>query len=46
VWLLDRTDSPWYPSATLYRQAQFARWEPVFDKLTRDLGELAASRRQ
>ncbi|CAD6521566.1 hypothetical protein ACFQ3P_09550 [Paraburkholderia sabiae] len=46
VWLLDRTDSPWYPSATLYRQAQFAQWEPVFDKLTRDLGELAASRRQ
>lgn len=20
-WLMDRTDSPWYPTATLYRQA-------------------------
>jgi hypothetical protein len=43
VWLLDRTDSPWYPSATLYRQAQFAQWEPVFDTLTRDLASLADS---
>ncbi|MEM5364926.1 tetratricopeptide repeat protein [Paraburkholderia azotifigens] len=46
VWLLDRTDSPWYPGATLYRQAQFAQWEPVFDRLTRDLGALAASHLQ
>lgn len=45
VWLLDRTDSPWYPSASLYRQAQFAQWEPVFDKLTRDLAALADSHR-
>ncbi|GJH35389.1 hypothetical protein CBA19CS91_21550 [Paraburkholderia hospita] len=44
VWLLDRTDSPWYPSATLYRQSQFAQWEPVFDKLTRELATLADSR--
>ncbi|SOE59602.1 hypothetical protein SAMN05446935_1543 [Burkholderia sp. YR290] len=44
VWLLDRTDSPWYPSASLYRQPQFAQWEPVFDKLTRDLAALADSR--
>ena len=43
VWLLDRTDSPWYPSASLYRQPQFAQWEPVFDKLTRDLAALADS---
>ncbi|MDR6383001.1 Flp pilus assembly protein TadD [Paraburkholderia caribensis] len=44
VWLLDRTDSPWYPSASLYRQPQFAQWEPVFDNLTRDLAALADSR--
>ena len=37
VWQLERTDSPWYPTATLYRQKQFAQWEPVFDDLTRDL---------
>ncbi|MEI5997279.1 tetratricopeptide repeat protein [Paraburkholderia bengalensis] len=43
VWLLNRTDSPWYPNATLYRQPRFAAWEPVFETLTRDLAALAAS---
>jgi hypothetical protein len=41
VWLLDRTDSPWYPNATLYRQKTFAQWEPVFDTLSADLAALA-----
>ncbi|SAK95863.1 tetratricopeptide repeat protein [Caballeronia ptereochthonis] len=44
VWLLDRTDSPWYPTATLYRQTRFAEWEPVFDKLRADLAALANER--
>jgi len=26
-WLLDRTDSPWYPTATLFRQSAVADWE-------------------
>ena len=42
VWQLERTDSPWYPTATLYRQKHFAQWEPVFEDLTRDLSALAA----
>jgi ADP-heptose:LPS heptosyltransferase len=42
VWLLERTDSPWYPSATLYRQPQFGEWEPVLANVTRDLQALAA----
>jgi hypothetical protein len=46
VWLLDRTDSPWYPSATLYRQPRFGEWEPVLDAVTRDLQALAAQRRR
>jgi hypothetical protein len=25
-WLLSRSDSPWYPTVTLYRQAQLADW--------------------
>jgi len=41
VWLLDRADSPWYPSATLYRQPQFGQWEPVLEAVTRDLATLA-----
>jgi tetratricopeptide (TPR) repeat protein len=28
-WLMDRSDSPWYPSAGLFRQSAERRWEPV-----------------
>jgi tetratricopeptide (TPR) repeat protein len=28
-WLMDRGDSPWYPSARLFRQSAECRWEPV-----------------
>lgn len=42
VWLLDRPDSPWYPSATLYRQPQFGQWDPVLEAVARDLSTLAA----
>jgi ADP-heptose:LPS heptosyltransferase len=41
VWQLERTDSPWYPSATLYRQKHFAQWALVLEELTRDLSALA-----
>jgi len=36
-WLLDRTDSPWYPSATLYRQPTRGDWTSVFQRVGRDL---------
>jgi tetratricopeptide (TPR) repeat protein len=29
-WLLDRSDSPWYPSMRLFRQETDGDWEPVF----------------
>ncbi|RQR38589.1 tetratricopeptide repeat protein [Burkholderia sp. Bp9142] len=41
-WLLERTDSPWYPTATLYRQPTFGAWAPVMEALGRDLRGLAA----
>jgi tetratricopeptide (TPR) repeat protein len=28
-WLLERSDSPWYPSARLFRQGPDRQWEPV-----------------
>lgn len=28
-WLRGRSDSPWYPTARLFRQSQPQRWEPV-----------------
>jgi tetratricopeptide (TPR) repeat protein len=32
-WLLDREDSPWYPSARLFRQPRFGDWDSVIDQL-------------
>jgi tetratricopeptide (TPR) repeat protein len=42
VWMLERADSPWYPSLTLYRQQQYADWSAVLRKLRADLLELFA----
>jgi tetratricopeptide (TPR) repeat protein len=43
VWQLERTDSPWYPTARLYRQKNFGQWEPVMSDVARDLALLAAT---
>lgn len=32
-WLLDRDDSPWYPSARLFRQPTMGNWKPVLEKI-------------
>jgi Tfp pilus assembly protein PilF len=39
-WMLGRTDSPWYPTMTLYRQEVRDDWSSVFRALTNDLGKL------
>ena len=36
-WMLDRTDCPWYPNMTLYRQKDFGDWDHVFEIMNRDL---------
>jgi ADP-heptose:LPS heptosyltransferase len=36
-WMLDRKDSPWYPSVTLYRQQKIDDWVPVFNQMQMDL---------
>ncbi len=36
-WLLDRKDSPWYPSVKIYRQSAIGDWDSVFDKVKLDL---------
>jgi tetratricopeptide (TPR) repeat protein len=41
-WLLNRPDSPWYPSATLYRQPKPGAWEAVINQVRSDLREQAA----
>ncbi len=45
-WMLDRPDSPWYPTARLFRQRQLGYWEEVFAQMTDELRRLLALRRQ
>jgi FkbM family methyltransferase len=41
-WLLEREDSPWYPTMRLFRQSRRADWSDVIDRLTQALTERAA----
>ena len=34
-WLLDRCDSPWYPTTRLFRQKHPGNWETVIDECRR-----------
>jgi tetratricopeptide (TPR) repeat protein len=34
---LDREDSPWYPSARLFRHPDFGDWKSVIDRMGREL---------
>jgi hypothetical protein len=36
-WMLDRSDSPWYPTLRLFRQSQPGQWQPVFDAVAESL---------
>lgn len=42
-WLLEREDSPWYPSVRLYRQAARGDWAGVAARVTADLRRLVGS---
>jgi len=36
-WMLDRNDTPWYPTVQIYRQSKHGDWESVIHRLVRDL---------
>ena len=36
-WLRERADSPWYPTARLFRQPQFGDWDSVVDALVKEV---------
>jgi tetratricopeptide (TPR) repeat protein len=42
-WLLDRDDSPWYPSMRLFRQKQPGQWPEVFERITHELRNKVAA---
>jgi hypothetical protein len=44
-WLLDRTDSPWYPTMRLFRQTEFFDWPGVFERIASELQREADSYR-
>ena len=44
-WLLDRSDSPWYPSLRLFRQAVSGDWTGVFAEMAAALATELATRR-
>jgi ADP-heptose:LPS heptosyltransferase len=37
-WLLDRGDSPWYPTVRLFRQDTTRDYAPVVDRIRAELG--------
>jgi tetratricopeptide (TPR) repeat protein len=44
-WLLDRTDSPWYPTMRLFRQKSRKDWAEVVDRIAQALDALRKERR-
>jgi len=44
-WLLDRGDSPWYPTARLFRQAKRGDWGAVVDEACGELKKMVVDRK-
>jgi len=45
-WLLDRDDSPWYPTARLFRQSATRDYAEVLDRVRDELAALVAEKRR
>jgi tetratricopeptide (TPR) repeat protein len=43
-WLVDRDDSPWYPTMRLFRQETEGDWSGVFERMATALAEIARQR--
>ena len=40
-WMLNRDDSPWYPTMRVFRQTAAAQWGPVFESIAKAARELS-----
>jgi hypothetical protein len=43
-WLLERQDSPWYPTMRLFRQTRNGDWLGVFSRIAKELKRVVSSR--
>jgi hypothetical protein len=43
-WMLDREDSPWYPTMRIFRQKNFGEWGTVFHGMADALRQVLARR--
>jgi Tfp pilus assembly protein PilF len=43
-WLLDRSDSPWYPTLRLFRQGPDRSWQPVMARIADEIGTAVRAR--
>ena len=39
-WMLDRNDSPWYPTAMLFRQRKIGDWNSVISDVVQELNSM------
>jgi tetratricopeptide (TPR) repeat protein len=44
-WMMDRTDSPWYPTMRLFRQTKFGQWEDVIRNVAAELQKFVRKNR-
>jgi len=44
-WMLNRQDSPWYPTMRLFRQKKWGQWIPVFQRVAEELRIVLAKHR-
>ena len=44
-WLLDRQDSPWYPTMRLFRQTRDGDWKEPIARVAAELNQLCANHR-
>jgi hypothetical protein len=44
-WLLEREDSPWYPTVRLFRQTQVRHWADVAQRIATALREAGSAQR-
>jgi hypothetical protein len=44
-WLLEREDSPWYPSLRLFRQERVGEWDDVMRRMAEEVGKVVSPER-